>query len=651
MELMELMVLIILIINIPILNHTNFFNPTEHMTGFSNGYTSGYDKGFNTGYLRAMEEYKKINNNEYAYYSNGYYYNTQSNDYTSGYDCGIRNYINAVNLINSYNPNGGHINNKFQSQNTKHCQTKKKFNKKTEHAKQSSIPKKQNKMKNNSLCSKSFENDKPFLIIKKITKDSANETSKETSTDDIGSIFTNLLRPEDNNLQKSKTDYLEDSDDENDNLVTIDELLCNNDFINNKKKEFDNIKIISLKEIIEKDNISSIDDLITIGNYYEKNFFTNEKSTTNNTTEDDDKKFESDNEEELRVMESIIKSLGIPITPTTNIIINNKTKKKVLSPSKNSISSNDTIPNVTNGEKISENTVELYKINDCYFTINLEKIFKMRGHLIKLKKMIGLKNIKSEIIDMILYYLMEFEKSNNNMLHMTLEGSPGCGKTKLAKIISKLLGAMGILDNDKVVYARRTDMIGQYLGQTGHKTQKVIDSALGGVLFIDEAYSLGNSKKDIYSKECIDILNQKLSDNKKKLVCIIAGYPEELENYFFSSNPGLTRRFPFRFKINNYTHTELLNIFINKINKLNWKLDVNTDLVNFFKINISHFKYFGGDIDTFIQDLKYSHSRRVVCSHPSEFKIITNTDINNAFDKFKNRRNNSNSDVWKGMFV
>ena len=275
----------------------------------------------------------------------------------------------------------------------------------------------------------------------------------------------------------------------------------------------------------------------------------------------------------------------------------------------------------------------------------------MRGHLIKLKKMIGLDNIKNEIIDMILYYLMDFEKKNNNMLHMTLEGSPGCGKTKLAKIISKLLGAMGILDNDKVVYARRTDMIGQYLGQTGHKTQKVIDSAMGGVLFIDEAYSLGNSKKDIYSKECLDILNQNLSDNKKKLICIIAGYPEELENYFFSSNPGLTRRFPFRFKINNYTHTELLNIFINKINKLNWKLDKNTSLEEFFEKNISHFKFFGGDVDTFIQDIKYSHSRRVVCAHPSDFRIITKADIKKAFEKFQNRRKNNDSEVWKGMYA
>lgn len=659
-------------------------NTNEYVNNYSNGYTTGFDKGFNAGYLKATEEHKFNGyfqqGNGYFQQGNGYFQNMQSPDYTSGYDCGIRNYMNAINLINAYNSNKTPIaetNNRWKPKN------KKEFNKKSKFHKNNNFTKKEQKINsnqnyspntdkdtpNNSAFSKSLSK-KPILIIKKITKNSQNEFSKDASTEDIGSIFSNLLKTDGDgdDSRVNKVNYLEDSDDEIDNLVSIDDIKCSKDYIDIKKKEFNDIKIISLKDIILKDNINSIDDLITIGNYYEQNFFIHEKPTSDNTkkteTETENTK---DNDEEFRIMESIIKTLGIPITPSTNIIINNKTKKKVLSsPIKNTSSSSNT-PKINSNDKTvnsidsnnsndksvdsNDKTIELYKINDCYFTINLEKVFKMKGHLIKLKKMIGLENIKNEIIDMILYYLMEFEKKNNNMLHMTLEGSPGCGKTKLAKIISKLLGAMGILDNDKIVYARRTDMIGQYLGQTGHKTQSVIDSALGGVLFIDEAYSLGNSKKDIYSKECLDILNQNLSDNKKKLVCIIAGYPEELENYFFSSNPGLTRRFPFRFKINNYTHTELLNIFINKINKLNWKLDSNTNLEEFFEKNILHFKYFGGDIDTFIQDIKYSHSRRVVCSHPSEFRIITKTDIKSAFDKFKNRRKNSNSDEWKGMYV
>ena len=270
-------------------------------------------------------------------------------------------------------------------------------------------------------------------------------------------------------------------------------------------------------------------------------------------------------------------------------------------------------------------------------------MYKIKGPLIKLKKMVGLAEIKNEIIDLILYYLMNSNNENNNMLHMTLEGSPGCGKTKLAKIISQLLNKMNILKSDLIVYAKSTDLIGQYVGQTGPKTQKVIDKAMGGILFIDEAYALGDSigLSHNFSAECINVLNQNLSDNKNKFICIIAGYPEELENMFFSINPGLKRRFPFRFEIKPYTYSELLKIFIQKIYKLKWKLYQDVDLDTFFKNNIKYFKYFGGDIDTLIQNIKYSHSRRIICEHPNKQGIITNADIELAFDKFKNSRKNN----------
>jgi hypothetical protein len=675
------------------------------------------------GHVASSDPYHSIlNNSPYnSTYNSPYNY---THGYSAGYDCGIKNYIDAVNLMNTYNPNKS--TSKFDTKTTTNKDQNKDQNKKNKSQNKSQNKKKRG-IKNDHLAKNTkdqtdtqdnysvkdtqdiggdnyppesnikntpVEEKKPFLIIRKITRDNKSESN------DLGSMLHNLFANDEDSGKKENVNYLEDSDDENDNLVTLEDVKCNEEFKNKKKELFKDIKIISLQEIIEKSDIGSIDDLITIGNYYETNFIKNQKNEQKSTGEknscirlidnkqvkivveesdcedtsecggrhkneleheaDYEPEHEADyepeyennvenktdndpsTEDEFKMMESIIRGLGIPITPSTNIVINNKRSKKVLlSPNKNDDASEN------------KNIMELYKIGNVYYTINLKKVFNMRGHLIKLKKMIGLDNIKNEIIDMILYYLMEFEKKNNNMLHMTLEGSPGCGKTKLAKIISKLLGAMGILDNDKVVYARRTDMIGQYLGQTGQKTQQVINSALGGVLFIDEAYSLGSSKKDIYSKECLDILNQNLSDNKKKLVCIIAGYPDELENYFFSSNPGLTRRFPFRFKITDYTDSQLCDIFINKINKLEWKLESTLKIEDFFKDNMHHFKFFGGDIDTFIQDIKYSHSRRVVCSHPIDFRIITKKDITTAFDKFKNRRKNKYDSTvdWKSLYT
>ena len=239
------------------------------------------------------------------------------------------------------------------------------------------------------------------------------------------------------------------------------------------------------------------------------------------------------------------------------------------------------------------------------------------------------------------------------MKHISIEGSPGCGKTKLSKIISKILISLGILENKNIVYAKRTDLIGTHLGETGKKTQKIINKALGGVLFIDEAYSLGcDEKRDIYSKECIDTITQNLSDNKSKFVCIIAGYTEELESSFFSVNQGLVRRFPFRFKIEKYTHQELRDIFIKKIYKLNWKIDTDIDSINrLFEINYKYFKYFGGDIDTFIQDIKYIHTRRIACSNIKQLKIISLDDLTKAMDNFINRRNINENKNYEKMYI
>ena len=375
-----------------------------------------------------------------------------------------------------------------------------------------------------------------------------------------------------------------DSDDEDDFSVSLNDLKyidtnSMND-LHNKKEKNDTINIISIKNMINNDSITNINDLILLGNYYEKN---------------------------------ILCSVG-------------------------KIEIDDAV--LDNSSKTNKLSANLYKYGKDYYTINLVKIYKIRGPLIKLKKMVGLTEIKNEIIDMLLYYLTNFGEKNDNMLHMTLEGSPGCGKTKLAKIISKIMNGMSILDSDKIIYAKSTDLIGEYIGQTGPKTQKIINKALGGILFIDEAYALGSSigKEHNFSAECTNVLNQNLSDNKNKFICIIAGYKEELEKMFFSTNPGLKRRFPFRFTISGYSHNELLKIFINKIYKLKWKINKDIDLEIFFKDNSHKFKYFGGDIDTFIQNIKYTYSRRVVCLKPKKHIVIENTDIETALAKFNEAR-------------
>lgn len=289
--------------------------------------------------------------------------------------------------------------------------------------------------------------------------------------------------------------------------------------------------------------------------------------------------------------------------------------------------------------KDSKNEDDTYEFNGKIYSINIETLINLIKPLKRLNRMVGMHKVKNTILDMILYYLQGFEKKNNNMLHTIIEGPPGVGKTRLGKILAQVYSAMGIIPSNKFKLVRRTDLIGKYVGHTAHKTQEAIDEADGGVLFIDEAYSLGvEDNKDQFSKECIDVINQNLSENRKRLIVIIAGYAEQLDNCFFSYNEGLKRRFPFRFTIEDYSSTEMKDIFLDKVRKMKWKLcnDLNeATLVKFFNENKSEFPHFGGDIENLLTNCKFSHSRRVLALPICHKKIFNKDDLTKGFERFR----------------
>lgn len=147
-------------------------------------------------------------------------------------------------------------------------------------------------------------------------------------------------------------------------------------------------------------------------------------------------------------------------------------------------------------------------------------------------------------------------------------------------------------------------MIAGYLGQTALKTKDVIKDSLGGVLFIDEAYALGNTeKRDSFAKECIDTLCEALSDNKDNLMVIIAGYEKDLKDCFFSYNDGLDSRFTWRFKIDDYTSEDLRDIFIKKVRDFGWSVSEEIK-AEWFEKNMKYFKFYGRDMETLFQRLK-----------------------------------------------
>jgi SpoVK/Ycf46/Vps4 family AAA+-type ATPase len=257
--------------------------------------------------------------------------------------------------------------------------------------------------------------------------------------------------------------------------------------------------------------------------------------------------------------------------------------------------------------------------------------------------MIGMTKIKENILEMILYYIQKFESTTSNMLHTSIEGPPGVGKTKLGRILAQIYYALGVIPSKRFKRVRRTDLVGKYLGHTAHKTQEVINEAEGGVLFIDEAYSLGSAdgEKDIYSKECIDTINMNLTEKKKNLIVIIAGYTDQLDKSFFAVNEGLKRRFPFKFTIEGYDETELRDIFYAQVRRMKWFLDteVTSELLEeFFKKNKKDIPHFGGDIETILLNCKMVHAKRVLGKPYIYHKIINKDDIDKAFDRFKQNK-------------
>lgn len=155
---------------------------------------------------------------------------------------------------------------------------------------------------------------------------------------------------------------------------------------------------------------------------------------------------------------------------------------------------------------------------------------------------------------------------------MVFTGKPGTGKTTVARILLRIYAALRLLkQNDIFVEVSRNHLVGEYLGQTAPKTTDVVNSALGGILFIDEAYSLLERKDDSYGKEAIDTLVPLIENNRQNLVVILAGYTKEME-YFMDSNPGLRSRIPKKIVFEDYTLKELVKIFKNQIKHENYKI-------------------------------------------------------------------------------
>lgn len=387
---------------------------------------------------------------------------------------------------------------------------------------------------------------------------------------------------------------------------------------------------------------------------------------------------------------------------TIKLLTPKKTKKKHISiHSKKNITPPSPPPPSTNiiKKKVEIHT-ELNTIQDILtligenplddsieYNIDMKSLHNIKIPLQDLNNMIGMTELKQNVVDQLLYFIQELhltvepeihitEKSEKvaesstipvplldicdshckhshstktstnitnktksvDFMHTVIYGTPGTGKTEIAKIIGAIYSKMGILKKGVFKKVTRSELIAGYLGQTAIKTKEVIQDCLGGVLFIDEAYALGNpEKKDSFAKECIDTLCEALSDHKHELMVIIAGYEHELNDCFFSYNQGLESRFTWRFKTDNYQAEDLYKIFIKKIKDIGWSMK--NIQVEWFKKNMASFPFFGRDMETLLAKTKIAHSKRVFGKPIEEKKIIIPIDLEKGFEMYLNNEN------------
>lgn len=178
---------------------------------------------------------------------------------------------------------------------------------------------------------------------------------------------------------------------------------------------------------------------------------------------------------------------------------------------------------------------------------------------------VGMDTLKSKIKEIYATMLINEKREQNGLstskqvLHMLYKGNPGTGKTTVARELAKLYFEMNLLSKGHFIEAERADLVGEYIGQTAQKTRALVKKALGGVLFIDEAYSLARGGNKDFGKEAIDTLVKQMEDHQNDFVLILAGYPEEMKR-FLTLNPGLKSRFPFILDFEDFPVEDLMSI-------------------------------------------------------------------------------------------
>ena len=205
-------------------------------------------------------------------------------------------------------------------------------------------------------------------------------------------------------------------------------------------------------------------------------------------------------------------------------------------------------------------------------SVNVEDCLK------KLDGLVGLTSVKKEISNLTAFLNLQIRRGETQTFqgkHYVFTGNPGTGKTTVARIMADIFKTLGVVARGQLVEADRAKLVAGYSGQTAIKTNQLVDQALGGVLFIDEAYTLKSSDGDTFGAEAIDTLLKRLEDDRGKFICIVAGYTDQMHD-FIDTNPGLKSRFTQTIHFDDYTPDELTEIFLHLAEGKNFTIDDDT---------------------------------------------------------------------------
>lgn len=266
------------------------------------------------------------------------------------------------------------------------------------------------------------------------------------------------------------------------------------------------------------------------------------------------------------------------------ITVDNELNEEVLEKYSSHISFLQNSLNIQNEVKMSEilngapEESDSPNISDESSTDEAEETHSLEEYLEELDKLVGLEKVKKDVNSLINLVRVRKIREDRGIkqpamsLHLVFSGNPGTGKTTVARLLSKIYHEIGLLSKGHLIETDRSGLVGGYVGQTAIKTKEVIDQSVGGILFIDEAYSLASKSENDYGLEAIDTLLKAMEDMRDDLIVIVAGYPDLMDN-FLNSNPGLESRFNKFIFFEDYNEDELYDIFISMCDNSSLCLD------------------------------------------------------------------------------